>query len=209
MRKGLVVLVPLLAVLVLAPVARAEDHFPPPWDIGEFPTDTFQAWEFTTDETRNVVPEFYENPYGVPLDNITDCDDWGVDPGLHLEGSTWHVGPPNGKHSIQIHNDPNEGIRKEVWVQVTSTAPPISVGSPAAGSSTTPHPHHDWGGGWGTYPYLVTIPGNPALEYIEIVFEFCTWIEEIDIHTRCVPIPEPGLIAVLGLPALLFLRKRK
>ena len=143
------------------------------------------------------------------LEMIGTWDGYGEEPGYDGTFTAWHVGEPGGTHSIQIHNKPSDGIRKEVWVQVTSSGAPISVGSPAAGSSTTPHPHADLGGGWAVYPYLVTIPGNPAMEYIEIDFEPCTWIEEIIIHTRCVPIPEPGVMAIFGLVGLLFLRKRK
>jgi hypothetical protein len=205
--------VPLLAVLVLAPVAKAEDIFPPPWEEPDPTRVTWQDWEFTTEDKVGVEPEFYENPYGVPtLDMIPEdaFELWGTDPGYDETYTSWHVGG-SGVHQIQIHNKPDpDGIRKEVWVQVTSSTPPISVGGqPGHGATGTPHPSHDLGGGWGVHPWLVTFPGNPSMEYIVIQFEPCTWIEEIIIHTRCVPVPEPGVMAILGFSGLLFLRKRK
>ncbi len=218
MRKGLVALVPLLAVLVLAPVAKAEDIFPPPWEEPDPSRVTWQDWEFTTDEQLDVPPEFYENPYGEPLltmDPVDAFEGWGTEPGWDESYTTWHV-KGSGIHQIQIHNKPDpDGVRKEVWVQVTSSTPPISVGGqPGHGATSTPFPGATLGTDptgltWSVSPWLVTFPGNPSMEYIVIQFEPCTWIEEIVIHTRCVPVPEPGVMAIFGLAGLLFLRKRK
>lgn len=209
MRKGLVAVVPLLAVLILAPVATAEDIWDPPWEIPD-PTGTEADWDFTTNENP-AYPEHVLNPYGEPFIELLLCDDYGVDPGLDGEYSTWHAGPPSGILHIQIHNDPNKGIRKEVFIQVTATNPP-GVSSPNPGATVGPGPYPQIqhpGTGYYTYNYFMTIPGNPAIDYVTLDFPFCTYIEEIVIDTRCVPIPEPGLIAVFGLPALLLLRKRK
>ncbi len=90
----------------------------------------------------------------------------------------------------------------------------IDQGQPGHGASTTPYPGATLGtdpsgNTWSVNPYLVTFPGNPSMEYIVIQFVPCTCIEEIIIHTRCVPIPEPGVMAIFGLSGLLFLRKRK
>ncbi len=221
MRKALLALVPLLAVLVLSPVATAEDIIPPPWEL-PVPDDrgTWQDWEFFTEETVDVAPDFCENPYGLPLLTMEEglWEGWGEQEAPSWDGTltSWHVGGDQpGKQAIQIHNKDSDGIRKEVWVQVTSTSPPISVGGqPGHGATTTPGAPvllgtDPTGATWSVNPYLVTFPGNPPMEYIEIWFEPCTWIEEIIIHTRCVPIPEPGTMAVLGLAGLLFLRKRK
>jgi hypothetical protein len=223
MIKTLLAIVPVLAVLVLAPVARAEDVFDPPWGDVDPSRVTWQDWEFYVEAKVDVEPDDYENPYGTPLltmDPVDSWEGWGVAGNPSWDGTltSWHVGGDDpAKHSIQIHNNPDpDGVRKEVWVQVTSTGAPISVGGqPGHGATTTPGGDpfllgtDATGATWSVYPYLVTFPGNPSMEYIEIWFEPCTWIEEIIIHTRCVPVPEPSLMAILGLAGLLFLRKRK
>jgi hypothetical protein len=222
MTKILLALVPLLAVLVAAPVAVAEDIFDPPWEETDPSRLTWQDWEFYVEAKVDVAPDDYENPYGTPLLTMspeTSWEGWGVLGNPTWDGTltSWHVGGTDpAKHSIQIHNNPDpDGVRKEVWVQVTSTAPPISVGGqPGHGATTTPYPGTTLGtdatgATWYVNPYLVTFPGNPSMEYIEIWFEPCTWVEEIIIDTRCVPIPEPGVMAIFGLAGLLLLRKRK
>jgi hypothetical protein len=210
MRKGLLAIVPLLAVLVLSPVAVAEKVFDPPWEL-PVPDErgTYQAWEFESGELI-AYPEVLENPWGEPFIEIENGDLWGTEPGLDGSYTCWHVGEPSGIHHVQIHNYPHDGIRKEVFVQVTSTmAPTVTAPSHPDAGVTSPYPHAQHGGGWYTYNYLVTIPGNPPMDYIDLEFPFCTWVEEIVIHTRCVPIPEPSVMAILGLAGLLFLRKRK
>ena len=210
MRRVLIGAALLCAAFVLAPQAWAEDVFQPPWDRATYPTATYQAWEFT-EGWNPAEPEVSDNPYGLSLAWIVGGE-YGTQEGLEPgDLTTWHIADPaGGTVTIHVFNDPNAGVVKEVLVQLTSSkAPDPEIGSNPPGSVTSPSPHHKWGDtNWYTYNFFFTIPGNPAEETLTFKFPFCTVIDEIVVDTRCVPIPEPGLLALSGLGALLFFRRK-
>jgi hypothetical protein len=220
MNKALFAVVPLVAVLLPVLQAAAEDVYDPPWD-STYPTNTYQVWEFLDPTGNPAYPEIDENPYGEPwlvfegTDQGLDGVEWVEEPGPR-EGETttgWHIADPaGGKITITVFNDPKPGIFKEVFIQLTSTKtpPPGGVTGSPPGTTTSPFPHTQWPvDNWYTYNYLMTIPDNPAVETITIELPYSTIVGEIVVSTRCVPIPEPGLLALSGLGLLVFLRKRK
>ena len=224
MKRILFAFVPLLAVVLLAPVALAEDFFDPPWDV-TYPTATYQAWEFSTN-ANPAFPEVDDNPYGDPWltlsgnDLVTGGVEWSdTASGPHGTDTTaWHISDPaGGKIQITVYNYPPEGLYKEIFLQLTSSKspPPGGVTSGSPGSTTQGGGSTQWPGSspsgtkWYTYSFMITIPDNPAVEVITIDLPYSTWIDEIVIDTRCVQIPEPGTLALVGLGGLCLLRKRK
>ncbi|MBN1917062.1 MAG: hypothetical protein JW889_04055 [Verrucomicrobia bacterium] len=209
MMKKLALAAAVLTVLLVAPVAQAENLWDPPWDL-TYPTATFQIWEFYMPDNP-ALPTEIQNPYGPASIEITGGE-WGEWEGLQGGFDTWHIFDfPVGCITIQVHNNPEPGIVKEVFLQVTSSKAPGNIcAAPPESSITSPNPQiwHE-GTNFYTYNYLISIPGNPPVEWITLTFPECTVIDEVVVHTRCVAIPEPGLLALSGLGTLLFFRKKK
>lgn len=197
-----------LALLTQAPNAFALLVFTPPWMSN--PSDpqwqggvvTSQGWEFAADP---LAAPTAVNPFGPPTIQFTQASpSTATDfPGTSGSINTWHVDNDGGGFTLYIPDNPFPWDRKVIHLQYTSDkasmGPPIS--SPAGAVSPGGVVGH--GGAWYTYEWMIEIRPNPNFETIWVPFPQSTDIEEIWVHTICVPEPATWAMGtVLGLAAL-------
>ena len=209
MRNNVLMTVVILAT-GLAGAAWAIDFWggPPEGTWNRFdPGSTVQHWDFN--DPMVPVPEFFENPYGIPFadfDLPTGWewgDGWEAPPELDPAGSVtgWHCNDPaGGSITLTIPNsdDPN-GI-KSIFLQVTSSKSPSDVtvsgtgsdpagygsGSWATGRPQIQHPGPaPFNGQWYTYNYGRYIIPNPQSETITLTFPYCSVVDQIVVDTVC------------------------
>ncbi len=189
------------------------------WDRFD-PGSTYQQWG---SENGFSAPLFIDNEFGEPdLTAEGFVEVVGTGPFGEENKPFWHCDAEEGIITILVPNSPHENMIKKILLQVTSTrAPEVAVvGGPGPGYSSgtfetglgdVQHLHgpgFHGSGPWYTYSYGLTIEPNPERETITMTFNQCTYIEQIDIDTIC--IPEPTAVALLGLGALgLFLRRMR
>jgi hypothetical protein len=236
MRKALLIAT-VLAVCAMPVLASAEDLFPP-WWRGEWST-TSQVWEFGTSDPGNPLgpglPPDGPAPGGMPplpstmvwITPLTGAGWYQEDnPILYTlpDGTTGEAGygvwPLSGIIEILVDNhDPRPETIKLMWLQLTwrpqdlgekpifeyldpvPISPPEIVGEIIFDQSDPLS--------WRTTAYAWQLDWNPPDEWITIGGTIN--IDELVIDTWCVPIPEPGILAIagVGLLGLLSLRRRK
>ena len=196
--------------LVSMGVAQADYYNPPGWDNN--PYFTHQSWQFDTNANPSA-PTTDNNPFGVA--------------GYEAMGATWH-GSFEGRSGVWQYDEmswtdfevPNEPVLpiKEVWFQATywtDTGGQISEDSeifadPVGGVVTFARvSREEIGGGWYHDTWMGTIIPQPSLEKFVIFFDGTAYVDQVDIDTRCVPIPCTVLLLGSGLIGFVGIRRRK
>jgi hypothetical protein len=202
-----------LFALSICAAASADDLNPPPWR--GLPGSTFQMWEFSTPAPVST-PDLMNNPYGVPEAHAYPgtgqvwTDLWGGRQGI------W---PLSGTIETYIPNTNTPNPIKRIWVQLTwakqvSSSTPVvwEMGSGLQGSLVNQSIIGPTGSGypsdfWYHSTYLITLPFNPAFEWVKI--DGTLLVDEMVIDTQCVPEPSSLMALGGGLLALAGLVSRK
>jgi hypothetical protein len=204
--------------LVSMGVAQADYYDPPGWDNN--PYFTHQSWQFDTNAIPSA-PTTNNNPFGV-----AEYD---------AMGATWHAAW-EGRTGVWQYDElswtdfevPNEPVLpiKEVWFQATywtNTGGQISEDSEIfadpLGDVTFVRVSREEiaaGSGWYRDTWMGTIIPQPSLEDFFILFDdglggpATVYVDQVDIDTRCVPIPCTVLLLGSGLIGLCgYQTKRK
>ena len=208
MKKGSVVILVVVGVVLPISSAWADDYNPPLWR-GENNT-TMQMWEFLTGVNPSA-PDNFVNPNGEAQCTVEGDFPFTVwlpeDDGLQ---GVWKL---EDYVKIDIPNYSMQNPYKEVWLQITFAADggsglePLLLSVPAAAEmqliDKTKVTNLYW-----RATYSIILEPNPNSESIYIQPRDCTiYLDEVVIDTICVP--EPTTIFLLGLGALALLRKRK
>ena len=213
----------LSAILFLvAPLAASADDIQAPWWRGLWST-TSQVWDFGTDETGDwaghpdwggLAPDGPALGGNDPLPStmlwIEPIDDWIPD-----DPTTGRIGiwPLSGIIDVVVdnHEPPNEF--KWVWVQLTwrpqlvGAEPLIYDLDPAAAPGWEPRivGTVDLGGDWYETTYEWRLYPNPPDEWFTIGGDID--VDQLIVDTWC--IPEPGIMAIVGVSLLALWRRKR
>ncbi|MHC4864805.1 MAG: PEP-CTERM sorting domain-containing protein [Planctomycetota bacterium] len=197
-----------VGLVVAVNSAWADDYNPPPW-AGEERV-TRQVWEFGT-SLNPSPPDIDGNPMGIADLSVTgDTALWmSLDPDFPTETGIWKF---EDQIIIHIPNFEEPYPLKKIWVELTYLAdsrPLVYADDPGGMTSwgivqdeqpTSAYLHSTW---------EILMPENPPYEIVYIEPRNCTtYVDEIVIYTICT-VPEPATICLLGLGAVVLLRKRK
>ena len=215
--------------------AHADYKNPPGWDGN--PYFTHQTWNFhetpdAYDEFDNPVfyPEYDDNPYGIPemihddfLSTAVWHDTWEGRSNVWQYDDTSIV-------DFFVPNSPNPDLTKEVWFQATYYT--TDGGQISEDSWIYPEPAElfpdgvgvsfaqvsreavDGEAGWYHETWMGTIFPQPELEDFCIFFDdgagnpATVYLDQVDIDTRCVPIPGAVWLLGSGLIGFAGIRRR-
>lgn len=198
----------LAGLMMLAPVAMADDLNPPTWR--GLPGTTWQGWEYSTD-IQNPLPDFGDNPMGVPTTFVQPgFSQWWEDV---LDGRQG-VWPLSGTINVEIPNYPDLNPEKLIWIQLTWK--PQVVGDYSLDVRATPEALGQWvdavpvaeiplPDGWTHTTFEIVLPYNPVWETVYVAGT--VFVDELVIDTYCVP--EPATMSALALGALAMIRRRR
>ncbi len=207
----------LFAVIFCAPVMGEDLNIP--WWRGQIST-TSQMWEFSTDQSTNLLPDGPAPGGQPPLPStmvkliepgpLAPWDHWYAQYGLDGRLGVW---PLSGLMDVIVdnHNPPNEV--KMVWVQLTWMSQD-GLGTPIF-QNLNPAPVQPpqllqqivLPDGWFHSTYYWEIRPNPPDEMFTITGTIN--VDELVIDTWCIPEPGTVTLAVLGLGTMLVLRRRR
>jgi hypothetical protein len=206
MRRALCIATAILAVVVSASAARADDFFPPPWR--GLPGSTLQQWVFGT-SANPTPPNLFNNQWGIPLATISPPS------GTSRWWTTWNGHQGVWKFEdflyLDIPNTPTPNDTKYVWVQFTyyasNGAIPQVYSDPPESMIETPFAPVQIDTYFWHAVVLLTLHPNPSFERITIEPMDCTlYLDQVVVDTIC--IPEPASVLLLGFAALVVLRRR-
>ena len=216
--------------LVSMGVAQADYYDPPGWEINSY--FTHQSWEFETSANPSG-PTVDDNPFGV-----AEYEAFGTDENPIIWHSTyagrtgvWEF-DENSIIDFIVPNSANPDLVKEVWFQATYYT--VDSGRISEDSWIYPDDPFDaevtFGqvsreaiegeAGWYRETWMGTIIPQPGIEDFAILFDggfdadgnpiaATVFVTEIDIDTRCVPIPGAVWLLGSGLIGLVGIRRRK
>lgn len=216
------VLVGAIVSLTVMSAAHAGE-FPPPWSPNPSFPETRQVWRFDN-PTNPYAPNNFENPNGIPQ-ILFPAPEWlpnnpeapNLPPGsgvLCMDGSV--------PLTLIIPNY-NLSMQKQIWVSIKYSSPPAGAGLPRVigidGVDGT-------SGFQKNVPTPSPVPGMPGVSEISYLWNMptcatfiitidvpigipgsATYIEQLYIHTRCVP--TPGAVALLAFGGLIAARRRR
>ena len=224
----------MFCVLALcASVATADNLAPPEWYDDGNPTNTFQAWEFC-DEATWQDPTLVDNPFGEPCASATQggtwLDQWSYpQAGYDLRQGVLVADSPGDMLQVFIPNDEDLTQYKEIQIQLTlATLNQEFISNVTGGFDVeyctlgiTPDIQQTGepqvtvlGDGWLHVVDNWRIEPQPDCEWYWVELGD-TWpegvplvVDEVVVHTRCVP--EPSTLWLLGAGALgLLVWRRK
>lgn len=230
MKKTLI----LLAVSAcLAGAAWADDFNPPAWYDDGNPTNTRQAWEFSTNCGSMFPAEEVDNPFGTPCATIGGAGvSWlpafEYPPVYGLRTGVLQAGAPGDHIEFAIPNQQDVTKWKEVIVlltvatsnpnfveDVSTTLTPSYLGGVSGSAQRTAYPVVTMAAdGWYYIEDHWAILPQPDCEAYRLELKGSwpigagLWLDEAVIYTRCVPEPATlGLLALGG--AGILLRRRR
>ncbi len=198
-----------LAVLVCACATAM-----PTWQtepLGQPPT-TYQLWTFD-DADNPAAPEVAANAYGSPVAVLegqgTGDETFGWYRTYDGRDGVWHAEALT--IVLTVPNRPDQDEYKEVWVSaiVQGLVTAARVTPIPAGDAVIPlgQTLTDVGGGWSRLDIGWRIEPNPNSEIICMaLFGTGGSIDQVEVHTICVP--EPATLLLLGIGGLLLRRRR-
>ncbi|HSW46127.1 MAG TPA: PEP-CTERM sorting domain-containing protein [Phycisphaerae bacterium] len=209
--RSISITISLVVALAMALPALADNLNPPPWAGG--PRTTMQQWEFDT-PADPAAPDIDLNPYGNPY------ADPNPGSGQHWEptyGGRTGVWPLSGNILAWLPNYPVIDDYKDIWIQLTwakqvfTTTPVVSapgfptavvtnLGTQVIGNTGLPAPLDKW---YHT-TFNIRLPYNPTEEWVRV--DGTLMVDELVIHTICVP--EPMSIGLLAIGGMALLRRR-
>ncbi|GBC94508.1 hypothetical protein HRbin16_00291 [bacterium HR16] len=190
-----------LAGSVAVPV-RADDLAPPPWRGA--PGSDWQHWEF---RTNGPLPDAWNNPYGVPTENVA-----------LRSNATWHnsFGGRQGVWELrdgymqwEIPDDFQPHLPKWVRIQFTVNIAnfnwagnPTFIG-PVTQLETDPQTNITWYHHWADY----VLPCQPFSVFLQGTLA----VDQLVVDSVCVPEPGSMLLSTIGLGVVgaAFRRRRK
>ena len=219
--------------------AQADYHNPPGWDNDPYFTHqtwNFHQIPDDYDEFDNPIfyPEVDDNPYeglhGMIHDDFFGTAVWHDT--WEGRNNVWQY-DENSIVDFFVPNSPNPDLTKEVWFQATYYT--IDGGQISEDSWIYPEPAESFFDvffeqvsrdaiegepGWYRETWMGTIIPQPELEDFCIFFdggldEFgfpiaaTVYVDQVDIDTRCVPIPGAIWLLGSGLLGLVGIRRRK
>jgi len=176
---------------------------------------TFEQWSFTEQDSDPQPPDtdpHWVNEYGTPLLSVFGSE-WNNTVDGH-QGVWTFMGFGSGVLA-DIPNNDKALPEKEIWVELTWKAAGISNFIPDKPNVDVWANHKEVelihenqidGGAWWSSLYIIHIWPNPSAEQITINGDI--YLDQVVIDTYC-GIPEPGIMSLLGLGAVLGLRRKR
>lgn len=196
------------AVLLGAVAARAQYNPPSWWGVNDGST-TSVCYQFNT-PSNPAVPDFNMNPFG--------------DPSFNMGSSIWF--PQVTDHQGVVGN-PGTGGAITASLFVPNRRDPLAVkycwlqfdyfGGFSVDVFADPDSNFfvdnvvldPLGNGWSRATAEFRIIPQPSHELLEFTFQPGQFIDNLYFGTHCVPVPEPGTFAAIGLGLGLIVLKRK
>jgi hypothetical protein len=181
-------------------VPALADNINPPFWSG-FPGTTFEQYEFST-SNPNPSPDLVNNPFGTPQATVI--------PGFM---QTWQetfagrqgVWPLSGTIEVWIPNQPQPNPEKDIWVQL-DWQPQAQGNRPTVWEldsqiQSTLLQENLLPNNWIHSTYQITLPYNPTHETVRV--DGGIMVDELVIHTICVPEPSSVVLLAAGAFSLL------
>lgn len=170
------------------------------------PASTNQEWSFSTSDTM-PLPDVVDNPYGEPLLRVVPMGDW-----IDIIDGYQGVWPLSGEIDVYIPNYQVTRPEKIIIIDLVWKATDIDpflppqpmVGVVPFEDMAMTYLDIPLGGGWIATKYSITLWPNPLEEWITIKGDIM--VDSLAIYTEC--ILEPATVCLLGLGALVLLRRR-
>ena len=209
------------------PLAWGDYANPPLWQ--DNPYYTHQSWDLSDGASPLSSDGGYSNAYGTPtakLVNGTWVNTWYY-PGR--TGGWLFMGPHTQGDLLArlvVPNTPHPGLIKEIWFQATLQTNMADLGddltirvfADGQGPGITAGDNIevevlDLQNGLVRATLWFTLDEQPAFEVLELRGSMGAgdffWVDQFDVDTRCIGIPEPASAALAMLGLLLFRRRRK
>ena len=204
--------------LVSMGVAQADYYSPPGWDNN--PYFTHQSWQFDT-HANPSAPTTDDNPFGEAVYEASDPVMWHA--AFQGRSGVWEYNY-GSLVDFWVPNELHPELTKEVWFQATywtDTGGQISEDSwifpDPAGDVTFARVSREAVEGeadWYHDTWMGTIIPQPLSEEFTIFFDdglfgdATVYVDQVDIDTRCVPIPCTVLLLGSGLIGFVGIRRR-
>lgn len=206
------------ALLFVASSAMAQVN-PPAWFNTQGPNDTALCLEFNSASTVNQASILW-NPFGSPTMSFNNL--YFQNTLTNHQGMVGVIPGETATMDIFIPNRHDSSRMKLFWIQADyyvdgDSSLPAFLTTPGGEQIVfTSVVNVDAGGGWIRQTAEGFILPQPESETLSFQFFGGTpgasngaWLDNLCVGTICVPVPEPGSLAVLGLGVLAFTRRRR
>jgi hypothetical protein len=212
------------AIVSLAVVSAANaGEFPPPWTPNPAFPETRQVWRFDS-PSNPYAPSSFENPNGIPQ-ILFPAPEWlpNNPEAPNLPPGTGVICMDGSVPLTLIIPNYNLSMQKQIWISIKYSSPPAGAGLPRIIDIV------GIDGSVGVQKNVPTpspVPGMPGVSEISYLWNMptcatfqitidvsigipgaATYIEQLYIHTRCVP--TPGAVALLAIGGLITVRRRR